>query len=169
MSLQRPLTAAEIAALPPGLIAAVPVEAVRLIGKHHPLSYLSRTFRGYALIVVRGRRIFWPNLGDDLSREVHSLSVLAHELVHVWQYETGMTLLSYIIRDVIARLGRYAYRLRPGKPYRAYGYEQQAAMMEDWVRLRHGLTPHYARDGADGARLTAIVPFVGEPSPWLKT
>ncbi len=160
MSLQRPLTASEIAALPPGLVAAVPVEHVRLIGRHHPLSRLSQTFRGYALIVVRGRRIFWPNLSDDLSREPGTLSVLAHELVHVWQYETGMTLFSYILRDVVARLGRYAYRLRPGKPYRAYGYEQQAAMMEDWVRLRHGLFAHYGRHGVDLRQLAAIVPFV---------
>lgn len=162
---RRSLTAAECRALPPGLLAAVPAEEIVLIAAHHPLSLLSQTLRGYALIVVRGRRIFWPGLVADMSADARRLSVLAHELVHVWQYETGMTLVKYVWRDVIGRLGRYSYRLRPGKAFTAYGYEQQAAMMEDWVRLRHGLFAHYARpDGAgagiDMAALEAVVPFL---------
>ncbi len=156
----RALTAAECAALPPGLLAVVPAAEVTLINAHHPLSLLSQALRGYALIVVRGRRIFWPDLAADMSGDVRKLSVLAHELVHVWQYETGMTLPKYVWRDVIGRLGRYAYRLKPGKPFTAYGYEQQAAMMEDWVRLRHGLFAHYSRHGIDMATLEAVVPFL---------
>ena len=160
MTDQRALTTEEMAALPPGLLTAVPVRDVVLIGAHHPLSRLSQTLRGYALIVVRGRRIFWPGLTADMSNDPGKLSVLAHELVHVWQYETGMTLLTYLWRDVIGRLGRYAYRLKPGKVFTAYGYEQQAAMMEDWVRLRYGLFAHYSRQGIDMATLEAVVPFL---------
>jgi hypothetical protein len=157
---RRALTAAEIRALPPGLVAVVPAGEVVLIATHHPLSLLSQSLRGYALIVVRGRRIFWPGLAADMSGDAGRLSVLAHELVHVWQYETGMTLLKYIWRDVIGHLGRYAYRLKPGKGFTAYGYEQQAAMMEDWVRLRYGLFAHYSRQGIDMATLEDIVPFL---------
>ena len=160
MTDHRALTAAEIDALPPGLLAAVPTDAVVLIAQHHPLSLLSQTLRGYALIVVRGRRIFWPGLIADMSGDAGKLSVLAHELVHVWQYETGMTLVKYVWRDVIGRLGRYAYRLKPGKGFTAYGYEQQAAMMEDWVRLRYGLFAHYSRKAIDMAALEAVVPFL---------
>jgi hypothetical protein len=160
MTDRRPLTAAERRALPPGLVAAVPAGEIVLIGTHHPLSLLSQTLRGYALIVVRGRRIFWPGLVADMSGDARRLSVLAHELVHVWQYEAGMTLVKYVWRDVIRRLGRYAYRLKPGKAFTAYGYEQQAAMMEDWVRLRHGLFAHYSRHGIDMAALEAVVPFL---------
>ena len=160
MTDQRALTSAEMDALPPGLVSAVPVRDVVLIGAHHPLSLLSQTFRGYALIVVRGRRIFWPGLIADMSGDHARLSVLAHELVHVWQYETGMTLVTYIWRDVIGRLGRYAYRLKPGKVFTAYGYEQQAAMMEDWVRLRYGLRAHYSRQVTNMAALEAVVPFL---------
>jgi len=156
----RALTPAEIHALPPGLLAAVPSGEVVLIAAHHPLSHLSQALRGHALIVVRGRRIFWPGLAADMSGDIAKLSVLAHELVHVWQYETGMTLLKYVWRDVVRRLGRYAYRLTPGKPFTAYGYEQQAAMMEDWVRLRHGLFAHYSRSGIAMAELEAVVPFL---------
>lgn len=155
---QRSLSPAEKAALPPGLLAQMP-DDVTLVAAHHPLSVLSRWFRGYALILVRHRRIFWPGLPDDLSRNPVQLAVLAHELVHVWQYRTGMTLLSYMLRDVIGHLGRYSYRIIPGKPYRDYGYEQQAAMMEDWVRLKNGLP---LRHGLDVTLddLTHLLPFV---------
>jgi len=161
----RALTDAEIQALPPGLLAAVPSGEVTLIAAHHPLSLISQTVRGYALIVVRGRQIFWPGLVADMSGDSAKLSVLAHELVHVWQYETGMTLIKYVWRDLIRRLGRYAYRLQPGKPFTAYGYEQQAAMVEDWMRLSHGLFAHYGRPNRPGGavdmtELEAVVPFL---------
>ncbi len=156
---QRALTGTERAALPPGLLAALP-DGIVLIGAHHPLSRLSQRVRGYALILVRGKRIFWPNLTADLSIDIGNLSVLAHELVHVWQYRNGMTVWRYIWRDVIGHLGRYDYRLVPGRAYTAYGYEQQAAMMEDWIRLRHGLFARYARHGVTLADLAAVLPFV---------
>jgi hypothetical protein len=155
----RPLTAAECRALPPGLLAVVPAGEVVLIARHHPLSLLSQTLRGYALIVVRGRRIFWPGLTADMSQDAGRLSVLAHELVHVWQYETGMTLLKYVWRDVILRQGRYRYRLQPGKAFTAYGYEQQAAMLEDWVRLGAGMNVHWGH-GVESDALEAVVPFL---------
>ena len=158
----RPLTAAERVALPPGLLAAVP-DDVLLNATPHPLSYVSRWLRGYAVILVRGTTIFWPNLSRDMSRNPVLLAVLAHELVHVWQYRTGMTLLSYFLRDIIGHRGRYAYELTPGKPYRDYGYEQQASMMEDWVRLSHGLPLRYGKDIALDD-LTHLLPFVGDPT-----
>ncbi len=157
----RPLSAAECAALPPGLLAAVP-DDVLLKARPHPLSHVSRWLRGYAVILVRGTTIFWPNPPRDMSRNPALLSVLAHELVHVWQYRTGMTLLSYFLRDVLIHRGRYEYELIPGKPYCDYGYEQQAAMMEDWVRLLHGLPLRYGKDIAMDD-LTRLLPFVGEP------
>jgi hypothetical protein len=156
---QRPLTLSERTALPSGLVAAMPEDIV-LVGAHHPLSQLSLYLRGYSVILVRGHRVFWPGLPADLSRDPRDLSVLAHELVHVWQYRTGMTLFRYIVRDVLLRLGQYAYRLKPGKAFTAYGYEQQAAMMEDWMRLRAGLPLRWGRGAVDMAALRAIVPFV---------
>ncbi|MBW8881788.1 MAG: hypothetical protein JF615_10320, partial [Asticcacaulis sp.] len=114
----------------------------------------------YHLILVRGRRVFWPGLPDDMSRDAVQMSVLAHELVHVWQYAHGMTLVSYILRDVISHLGRYAYRTVPGKPFTAYGYEQQAAMVEDWMRLKARHFPLYGPPTIDTATLEAIVPFL---------
>ena len=155
---QRPLSPSERAALPPGLLAEMPDDVV-LVDAHHPLSRLSRALRGYAVILVRHRRIFWPHLPADISRHPVQLAVLAHELVHVWQYRTGMTLISYLWRDIIGRFGRYAYTIVPGKPYRQYGYEQQASMMEDWVRLKHGLTARHGK-GVTLESLSRLLPFV---------
>lgn len=157
---RRSLTPAEIAALPAGLAAAVDMAEVELVAGHHPLSRLSQALRGYALIVVRGRRVFWPGLTGDMGGDRLRMTVLGHELVHVWQYANGMTLLSYGLRDVIGRMGRYAYRLVAGKPYAAYGYEQQAAMVEDWMRLKAGLAPNHGPADLDAAALEAVVPFL---------
>jgi len=159
MTHQRTLTTNEIDALPKRLVSALPDDVV-LVDAHHPLSKLSLAFRGHAVILVRGTRVYWPGLPADVSRNPQNLSVLAHELVHVWQYQEGMTLLRYILRDVILRLGQYAYHLQPGKVFTAYGYEQQAAMVEDWVRLRAGLPVRFGKGTVDMAALQAIVPFL---------
>ena len=151
--LTRTLTPAEINALPTGLLATVPFEDVRLVNAHHWVSWLARLIGRGPQIVVRGQRIFWPHLPADLSGSPLAMSLLAHELVHVWQYETGMTLWRYVWRE----RGRYHYKL-DGRPYADYGYEQQAAMMEDWMRLRAGLLPRYSK--VDLSTLKEIIPFL---------
>jgi hypothetical protein len=154
------LTASEIAALPAGLVAAVQISDVRLVDRHHPVSRFSQVFRGHALIVVRGLQIFWPGLPADLSRDKDQLSVLAHELVHVWQYCGGMTLFHYLLRDIVCNLGRYNYRLRAEKPFKDYAFEQQAAMMEDWMRLKDGRKIRFGQGPVDADALAAKVPFL---------
>lgn len=56
-----------------------------------------------------------------------------HEMVHVWQHQQGVPL--WRRRWPWAR---YRYLpLRPGKPFRAYGIEQQAEMVKDaWLLAR---------------------------------
>ncbi|ESQ82139.1 hypothetical protein AEAC466_18555 [Asticcacaulis sp. AC466] len=149
----RGLTAAEVSALPDGLAQAVPVAEVRLIDRHHWVSHLARLAGRGTQIVVRGRNIFWPGLLPDFGADPIRISLLAHELVHVWQYETGLTLWKYILRE----RGRYHYRI-DGRAYTGYGYEQQAAMMEDWMRLRAGLPPRYSR--VDTPTLERTLPFL---------
>ncbi|MCR6657840.1 MAG: hypothetical protein NVV72_00300 [Asticcacaulis sp.] len=149
----RPLTAAEINALPTGLLAAVPFAEVRLVSAHHWVSWLAQFIGRGPQIVVRGRRIFWPHLPADMSGSSAAMSLLAHELVHVWQYESGMTLMRYVWRE----RGHYHYRI-DGRAYVDYGYEQQAAMMEDWMRLQVGLTPRYGQ--VDSTALKEIIPFL---------
>ncbi|MGA9657540.1 MAG: hypothetical protein WBQ60_00365 [Asticcacaulis sp.] len=151
----RPLSLAERAAIPAGLLKALNGCDVCLVPKHHPVSWLARLIGRGPQIVVRGQNLFWPGLPDNLSQYPVALSVLCHELVHVWQYQNGMTLWRYIIRE----RGRYRYRLEAGKAYADYGYEQQATMVEDWVRLQHGLTARWCQHAVAQDQLADIIPF----------
>jgi hypothetical protein len=132
---ERRLSEAEIAALP----ACLPARAARLVDAEHWVSWLARWIGRGPQIVVRGDRVFWPGAPGELSRDAARLALLAHELTHVWQYANGMTLLRYALRE----RGVYRYRL-DGRAFAAYGYEQQAAMIEDWTRLAHGLPPRWS-------------------------
>lgn len=152
---KRPLKPQEIAALPRALLKALPLNTIRLIDAPHILCRLARLINKGPLIIARGRYIFWPHLPDDLSKRPEQLALLAHELTHVWQYETGMTLWSYLWRE----RGQYRYRLIAGKPFRAYGYEQQAAMVEDSVRLTHGLSPRWATVPVSLSELSFVIRF----------
>ncbi len=73
----------------------------------------------------------WPN-----ALRVPQALVFAHELVHVWQYqnraETG-----YSAARAVAESWRladpYFARIEGRPDFFSFGYEQQAAIMEDWV------------------------------------
>ena len=71
-----------------------------------------------------------------------------------------MTVWRYIWRDVIGNLGRYSYKLEAGKPFDAYAFEQQAAMVEDWVLLSHGLPQRYGALGTTRKALADLVPVL---------
>ena len=89
--------------------------------------------------VALGYHVFLPD------RCQGDLAVLAHELTHCGQYQAWGPWLYFArgaraqLRDLLHRtLGvgssPYRYRLEPGKPFEAYGMEQQAQMVEDWFR-----------------------------------
>jgi len=61
-------------------------------------------------------------------------ALFVHEMTHVWQRQSGINLIWQ--RRPFAR---YAYLpLTPGKPFTAYGIEQQAVIVEDLYRLGQG-------------------------------
>jgi hypothetical protein len=129
----RALTEREHLLLPPPLAAGVDLSAVRIVPRaHNPYAALMR------ISVVRGARIFWPGAPAEAATTAERAH-LAHELVHVWQYlalqRTGIELL-------FSRV--YRYRLDPERPFRAYGFEQQAAIVEDYVRLKAGAGARWA-------------------------
>ncbi|POF34662.1 eCIS core domain-containing protein [Roseibium marinum] len=70
---------------------------------------------------------------------VNDLALLAHELMHVWQHQnrkqTGYSLLK-VASEHLAYKDPYDYRLRPGKSFLSYRYEQQAEIVECYVVLR---------------------------------
>ncbi len=91
--------------------------------------------------VALGNRVFLP------ARCEQDLGVLAHELTHCAQYQAWGAGVYFArgaigqLRELIHRtvgLGSspYSYRVKPGKPFEAYGMEQQAQMVEDRFRQR---------------------------------
>lgn len=93
--------------------------------------------------VALGNHVFLPD------RCQGDLALLAHELTHCGQYQAWGPAIYYArgmaaqLRDLLyRRLGigssPYQYQVKPDKPFRAYGMEQQAQMVED--RLRRAAT-----------------------------
>lgn len=67
-----------------------------------------------------------PDWRDDFTGAALSLrAFVVHELTHVWQHQQGIRL--WLRRPPFAR---YRYRLTPGKPFRRYGIEQQAMIIQ---------------------------------------
>lgn len=131
---ERPLTESERLLLPSPLALAVNLDAVRIVRRWHtPVAALLK------VTVVRGWRIFWKTAPAE-ARSVSERAHLAHELVHVWQYKalgrTGVELLAS---------RRYRYDLDPARNFISYGYEQQASIVEDFVRLKAGAAARSAR------------------------
>jgi hypothetical protein len=76
---------------------------------------------------------------EDFAREPLSRQgFFIHEMTHVWQAQKGGRFYLPLMRHPFCR---YAYRLKPGKPFAAYGIEQQAEI------VRHGFL---AERGAEG-------------------
>jgi hypothetical protein len=89
--------------------------------------------------VALGNHVFLPQ------RCERDLPVLAHELTHCAQYQAWGVVAYFTkgaavqTRELLHRkfkLGSspYAYTLDPGKPFSAYGMEQQAQIVEDRFR-----------------------------------
>lgn len=101
--------------------------------------------------VALGNHVFLPHRCEG------DLAVLAHELTHCGQYQAWGPF-RYFTRGLACQLGDllhrnlgvgsspYRYTCEPGKPFAAYGMEQQGQIVEDCFR------------GVPGAR--AISPFV---------
>ncbi|PRX37363.1 hypothetical protein SAMN05216257_101386 [Meinhardsimonia xiamenensis] len=96
---------------------------------------------------VLGSRIHY--LGEDYTadslplwprywRLPHAL-LLAHELTHVWQWQnrriTGYAPWKAALESW-RKVDPYHYEIAPGRPFLSYGFEQQAAMVQDYVCLR---------------------------------
>jgi len=100
--------------------------------------------------VALGNHVFLPGWCEA------DLAVLAHELTHCGQYQRWGAL-RYFSRGVAAQLRElahrtlgvgespYAYRIEPGKPFDAYGMEQQGQIVEDSFRgsdLARAVSPY---------------------------
>lgn len=126
----RKLTAAEKTLLPAALARDVDLDKVTIVRRWHtPIAALLK------VTVVRGTRIFWAHAPDE-ARTLGERAHLAHELVHVWQYEAlGRTGVEIFLHR------RYRYRFDPERSFFSYGFEQQASIVEDFVRLSENSAP----------------------------
>lgn len=85
-----------------------------------------------------------------------------HEMVHVWQHQTGVLRAGVIgaaIIEIIGQMGDYGsaypYVLDASKDLTDYGLEQQASIVEDYFRMtRLGEEPRNARPAA--SRVCAV-------------
>jgi hypothetical protein len=154
---ERPLAASERTLLPEVFAKAIDLGAVRIVARWHtPIARMCNA------VVVRDHRIFWPGAPAEATTPAQK-ALLAHELVHVWQYRAlGRSGLELLLSRA------YRYDLREGRSFLSYGFEQQAAIVEDFVRVTMGLGLKWARIGAPSdayERIIATAPDLRERTP----
>ncbi len=89
---------------------------------------------------------------DDYGEKGLNLQgLLIHEMVHVWQHQQGVFL-------PLARhpFCRYDYELIPGKPFHAYGIEQQAEIVRHDFLLKQGAK---LKNGFQPKQFAGLLPF----------
>lgn len=126
---------------------AVQLETVRLLKSPWPFdrAFVAGRWFGRDWIV-------WPGRGLPTDLAVAPLAVQAifiHELVHVWQAQTGVNLLAAKLRAGDS-LEAYRYPIHDGCDWCSLNIEQQAMMVEHRFRLsRGGAVPAGPRFYAD--------------------
>jgi hypothetical protein len=111
------------------------------------------------VIVHRGRYAFWqPNTtamapdGEvyfpatiylaDFSTTPQAMSLMIHELAHVWQIQSGVWLKTTRLLEG----GVYDYgELSPDRKLQSYTVEQQASIIGDWYLTRHRLKTQHGK------------------------
>ena len=73
---------------------------------------------------------------DDFSKEsLGRQGFFIHEMTHVWQAQRSGRFYLPLMRHPFCR---YSYELKPGKPFRLYGLEQQAEIVAHSFLARRG-------------------------------
>lgn len=121
----RSLTAGEIGLARSVFGDAIDYDRVTLrLGKWWPFQPLR------SAMAPMGHIYFHPDGGgwsEDFSAEsVRRQAFFIHEMTHVWQAQKGGRFYLPLMRHPFCR---YDYRLKPGKPFRRYGLEQQAEIV----------------------------------------
>ena len=131
---ERPLTPGEVSLCRSVFGDAIDYSKVRLVrGKWWPFQPAN------AAMAPSGWIYFHPAAGgwsEDFAREPLSRQgFFIHEMTHVWQAQRGGPLYLPLMRHPFCR---YRYELRPGKPFRRYGLEQQAEIVRNRFLSQHG-------------------------------
>jgi hypothetical protein len=119
-------------------------DAIQIIHAAHPFqpSDAYMTPRGHIYAPGHLYRADWA--GPDVSAV--SRAELVHEVTHIWQFANGVDVLEEGVEQLIRYRGRYEasyrYRLQLGRDLEDFNIEQQAAILEDYYRIRYeGLHP----------------------------
>jgi hypothetical protein len=88
-------------------------------------------------------------------------ALFLHELTHVWQSQTRGRFYLPLMRHPFCR---YAYRLKPGRRFEAYGLEQQGEIIRHAFLLREGASVPFA---PPLEALVELIPFEFRPWPRL--
>src|SRR5438270_5014721 len=123
--LRRPLTPGEIELAHSIFGDAIDYAKVRLVqGKWWPFQPRN------AAMAPMGHIYFHPVAGgwsDDFAAEpLVRQGFFIHEMTHVWQAQAKGRVYLLLMRHPFCR---YRYALKPGKPFAAYGIEQQAEIV----------------------------------------
>jgi len=138
----RPLTAGEIALAKLIFKDSIDYSAVRL----HDKRILPPFIQDKSQAVAHGSSISFPRnaYAEDFSKEpdAQKQSVFIHELVHVWQHQnkvlsTPREGLKETLRHRFNYSKAYLHKLEAGKDLVKYGFEQQAAIVQDYFLLKH--------------------------------
>ena len=132
--LSRSLTPGEIALARSVFGEAIDYSRVRLHkGKWWPFHPRN------AAMAPMGDIWFHPDGGvwsDDFSKEpLGRQGFFIHEMTHVWQSQKGGRFYLPLMRHPFCR---YSYELKPDKPFRRYGLEQQAEIVSHVFLARQG-------------------------------
>lgn len=146
---KRALTAGEIALAKTVFGDSIDYAAVRL----HDKRILPPLIQEREQAVAKGNDISFPRgaYSEDFSVEpdAKKQSVFIHEMTHVWQHQNHVvSTVKEAVKETLQHAFRYdrAYfhTLDEKKDLTDYGFEQQAAIMQDYFLLtRHGMTDSY--------------------------
>lgn len=160
---KRPLTQGEIVLAKTVFGDSIDYARVRL----HDKRILPPGIQKRHQAVAKGSDISFPRdaYAADFSAETNpqKQSVFIHELVHVWQHQnrvlsTPREALKETLKHKFNYSKSYLHKLSPEKDLTRYGFEQQAAIIQDYFLLsRNGVAKSYK-----GRRLA------GENDPDLK-
>ena len=159
----RPLTPGEIALAKTVFGDSLDYAAVRL----HDRRILPPVIQKRHQAVAKGNDISFPRsaYAGDFSKEPdpNKQSVFIHELTHVWQHQnkvvsTPKEAVKETLKHAFNYSKAYLHTLSHARDLTDYGFEQQAAIVQDYFLLsRHGIAKSYK------GRRTA-----GETDPDLK-
>ena len=132
--LNRGLTPGEIELARSVFGDAIDYSRVRLFkGKWWPLHPRNAAMAPMGNIYFHPEGEVWA---DDFSKEtLGRQGFFIHEMTHVWQSQRSGRFYLPLMRHPFCR---YSYELKPGKPFRRYGLEQQAEIVAHSFLARRG-------------------------------